>query len=470
MATIDSRELLHQFAREHCESAFSEIVQRHIDVVYSAALRILNGDTHLAQDVTQLVFSDLVRKAGSLPSNVVVPAWLHRHATFRACELLRAERRRRAREQTAVEMNSLHEAADDAWSHLAPALDDAVSRLGSRDREAIVLRFFERHDLRAIGAALGLSEDAVQKRISRALEKLHRILLKRGATLSLGSLAALLGAHTIAAAPVGLASAVSASALASAAGAAGLTLTLVNLMTITKLKIGAVSALLIAAVVTPLVIQRQSSDPRRQDRELTARQPLSVESQPRLANSSLPDNQHRELLRLRGEVALLRKDSQELARLRSQRNATAAARDESGPAALAADEWADVGLHSPDAALQTFLWAARHDDAEFVRNLIRWKKDASVPDFDGLERIVASLIPGTIDYARKLESIRILSREEIDGQTARMKVEFAPGAGKAPKQQDLLFVKEDSDWKPVFSVWSPNKGSIQGALAAPPSL
>src|SRR5688572_23816910 len=187
-------------------------------------------------------------------------------------------------------MNSLDETADDAWSHLAPALDEAVSRLSTCDREAIVLRFFERHDLRSIGAALGVSEDAVQKRISRALEKLHRILLKRGATLSLGSLTALLGAHTIAAAPVGLASAVSASALASAAGAAGLTLTLVNLMTMTKLKIGAVGALLIAAVITPLVIQRQSSDLRRQDRELTARQPLSVESQTRPGNPSLPDN------------------------------------------------------------------------------------------------------------------------------------------------------------------------------------
>jgi len=469
MATTDSRELLHQFTCEHCESAFSELVRRHIVVVYSAALRILNGDTHLAQDVSQLVFSDLARKAGSLPSNVVLPAWLHRHATFRACELLRVERRRRTREQTAIEMNSLHEAADDAWSDLAPALDDAVSRLNTRDREAIVLRFFERHDLRSIGAVLGISEDAAQKRISRALEKLHRILLKRATTLSLGSLTALLGAHTIAAAPVGLAAAVSTSALAPVAGATGLSLTLLNLMTMTKLKIGAVSAIIIAAVVTPLVIHNQSQL-RRPRRELAARQPPTVESQTRVANPSLPDNEHRELLRLRGEVALLRKDSQELARLRSQRNATPAASDEAGPAPLAADSWADVGLQSPDAALQTFLWAARHDDAEFVRKLIRWKKDDSVPDFDGLEEIVASLIPATISYARKLESIRMLSRPEIDGETARMRVEFAPGAGKAPKQQDLLFVKEESDWKPVFSVWSPEKGSIQGALAAPPSL
>jgi RNA polymerase sigma factor (sigma-70 family) len=469
MAMTNTRELLSQFARERSEPAFAELVQRHIDLVYSIALRRLNGDTHLAQDITQLVFCDLARKAGSLPPNVVLAAWLYRHTTFRACEVVRAEGRRRAREQTAMEMTSLHESAD-PWTHLAPALDDAVSQLNARDREAIVLRFFERLDLRTIGAALGASDDAVQKRIARALEKLHRILAKRGATLSVGSLTALLGAHTVAGAPAGFASTVSASALAATAGAGGLTLMLVNLMTMTKLKIGAISAIVIAAVVTPLVIQQQSiAKLRRENHQVTERQALRAQEQTPAANRSLTDEQHRELLRLRGEVALLRKDSQELARLRKERKVAAVGGATALPV-LTAESWADVGLHSPDAALQTFFWAARHDDAEFVRQLIRWKKDDSVPDFDGLEKIVESLIPGTIHYARKLESIRILSQEQIDEQTARMRVEFAPGAGKPPKQQDLLFVKEESDWKPVFSVWSPEKGSIQGALAAPPSL
>jgi RNA polymerase sigma factor (sigma-70 family) len=468
MAIVNTRELLNQFAREGSESAFAEVVEHHIDLVYAIALRKLNGDTHLAQDVTQLVFSDLARKANSLPGNVILAAWLYRHTTFRACEVLRAEGRRRAREQTAVEMNLLHEGGDPAWTDLAPALDDAVAQLNARDRDAIVLRFFERHDLRSIGAALGTSEDAVQKRITRALEKLHQILVKSGATLSLASLTTLLGAQTIAAAPAGLAPVICASALAATAGASGLTLTLLNLMTMTKLKMGAVSAILIVAVVTPIVIQQQSiAKLRRDNRQLTEQASFRAQNETPAANASLPDDRYRELLRLRGEVALLRKDSQELARLRSQRNAVPA--DPATPPALTAESWADVGLQSPDAALQTFLWAARHDDAEFVRKLIRWKKDDSVPDFDGLEEIVASLIPATIHYAGKLESIRILSQEQIDAQSARMKVEFTPSAGKASKQQDLLFVKEESDWKPVFSVWSPEKGSIQGALAAPPS-
>src|SRR5262245_8227364 len=116
MAMNDDRDLLHQFARDRSESAFSELVQRHIDLVYSTALRRLNGDTHLAQDVTQLVFCDLARKVTSLPSAVGRPAWLYRHTTVRTCEALRAESRRRTREQSAVEMNSLHEDADSAWT------------------------------------------------------------------------------------------------------------------------------------------------------------------------------------------------------------------------------------------------------------------------------------------------------------------------------------------------------------------
>src|SRR5215211_6689460 len=129
MAMIDTRELLRQFARERSEAAFAELVKHHIDLVYSVALRRLHGDTHLAQDITQLVFCDLARKAGSLPANIVLAAWLYRHTTFRACEAVRSEGRRRAREQTAVEMNSLCESADPAWTDLAPALDDAIAAL-----------------------------------------------------------------------------------------------------------------------------------------------------------------------------------------------------------------------------------------------------------------------------------------------------------------------------------------------------
>ncbi|PYI84132.1 MAG: hypothetical protein DME26_13735, partial [Verrucomicrobia bacterium] len=188
---------------------------------------------------------------------------------------------------------------------------------------------------------------------------------------------------------------------------------------------------------------------------------------------SLSEEQLRELSRLRGEVNLLRKESQELAKLRLQQKQNAPSSESNPPGnkkMLAADAWADVGMETPENALQTFFWAARHDNADLVGELIRWQKDASVPDeLEGqLDTIVTSLIPGTIRFAAELQGMTILSQQEDNGGTARVRVELASTNGNPAKQQEILFVKEDTQWKPVFSVWSARKGSIQGALGIRP--
>jgi hypothetical protein len=73
--TPDS-ELLAAFDRIRSEDAFAELVRRHVDLVYSAALRQVNGDAHLAQDVAQSVFEDLARKAGALAKRQNLAGWL----------------------------------------------------------------------------------------------------------------------------------------------------------------------------------------------------------------------------------------------------------------------------------------------------------------------------------------------------------------------------------------------------------
>src|SRR5439155_8226174 len=150
---------------------------------------------------------------------------------------LRSERRRQSREREAVEMNALQDNSGANWRQVAPVLDEAITRLGSEDRAAILLRFFEQRDFRAVGEALGATEDAARMRVNRALAKLHALLEHRGVTLSIGALGTLLAAEAVAAAPAGLALATSGVALASAAAGTGITVTLLKVMATTKLKL-----------------------------------------------------------------------------------------------------------------------------------------------------------------------------------------------------------------------------------------
>src|SRR5437660_1828492 len=253
----DDGQLLQQYARERSESAFGELVTRHIDLVYSAALRVASGDRHLAEDVTQVVFMDLARKARGLPRDVWLAGWLHRHTCYTAAKAVRTERRRKVREQTAIEMRAVEDNTEPPWELIAPYLDEGLNQLSTSDREAIVLRFLKRQDLRAVGAALGISEDAAQKRVSRALDKLRGVLSRRGVALTVTGLASAMAAEAVTAAPVALAVSVTAASVAAAAGT-GTTLTLLKFMATTKLKTGVISAIVVASVMTPLVIQHQA--------------------------------------------------------------------------------------------------------------------------------------------------------------------------------------------------------------------
>jgi RNA polymerase sigma factor (sigma-70 family) len=154
----EDKALLREYADERSERAFSELVRRYIDLVFSAALRVVNGDTQLAKDVTQVVFIDLARKAPTLPTGVVLAGWLHRHTCFRAATAVRTEQRRRAREETAMKIRAFEGDTESSWEQIAPYLDEALNQLHSSDRDALVLRFLKRKDLRTVGAALGISE------------------------------------------------------------------------------------------------------------------------------------------------------------------------------------------------------------------------------------------------------------------------------------------------------------------------
>ena len=252
-------QLLKQYARTGSERAFRELVERQIHLVNSTALRSVAGDVHLARDVTQEVFTHLARKAASLPDSVVLGGWLHRHTCFTAAKTVRTEIRRRNRERTAMEIDAANENSppEAHWQQLAPLLDDALNHLSAQDRDAIVLRYLQCRDLRSIGLALGTSEDAAQKRISRALEKLRAFLAGRGITFSSVMLSAAMDAGAATPVPIGLAATISAAALSRAA-TAKTALTALKTMITSKLSLTAAALVAVAGITAALITNHHS--------------------------------------------------------------------------------------------------------------------------------------------------------------------------------------------------------------------
>ena len=366
----DSRILLAEYVKDGSESAFRELVARYVDLVYSAAVRLVEEDRHLAEDVAQTVFADLAQMARRLPSGVMLGGWLHRHTCFVAATLLRGERRRRARERQAVEMNALQDHPEANLNFVTPILDEAINQLGAADRTAILLRFFEQRDFRSVGEALGSNEDAARMRVSRALGKLQSLLKRRGVTLSAAALGTALAGQIVTAAPAGLAAAISGAVLAGTAKSSGIVLTTLKLVLMTKLKIGIVSAVIVASIVTPLVLQHQArARLREQDDSLLQQQSqlaaLQTENQ-RLANLAggvaLSNNQPEELQRLRAEAAALQPQTSAVAKLRAEnRRLQASASNLQTPLQLREEAISKMNF-SKHWVLAFFLYSSEHQD------------------------------------------------------------------------------------------------------------
>jgi RNA polymerase sigma factor (sigma-70 family) len=301
----DDAALLRRYAEDRSEAAFAELVRRHLSLVYAVALRQCGGNAHLAQDVAQRVFTDLARKAAALASRPVLSGWLHRATQFAATDVVRAERRRRIREQEAHAMQELtrRPGAEPDWDRLRPVLDQAVNELGERDRDAVMLRFIEGRAFADIGAVLRLSEDAARMRVDRALDKLRGSLAKRGVTSTTAALAVVLANQAGVAAPAGLAATVTGAALAGATAAR-----IAVFWGMTKLEIGIAGALVLAGI-GGVVLQQQANSAGRKEIQALQNENRQIE---RL------EDENRRMARDLAEVAVLREDDAELLRLRNE--------------------------------------------------------------------------------------------------------------------------------------------------------
>lgn len=218
--------LLQDYALRNSEEAFATLAQRHIRLVYSVALRQL-GNPHQAEEVTQAVFIILARKATGFRRGTTLTGWLYQTARLTTANFLRSERRRHRREQEAHMQSEIRESsAEPVWQGLAPLLDEAMGKLGAKERNAVLLRYFEGLTFSEVAAALDSNETAVQKRISRAVGKLQTFFARRGVKVAAGALVGVISANSLQAAPAGLTASVTMTATVKGAVASSSTLAL----------------------------------------------------------------------------------------------------------------------------------------------------------------------------------------------------------------------------------------------------
>ncbi|HTV42719.1 MAG TPA: sigma-70 family RNA polymerase sigma factor [Candidatus Sulfotelmatobacter sp.] len=252
MHTTNDMALLREYAANHSDHAFAELVARRIHFVHSAALRQVR-DPNLAEEITQAVFVILAQKAGKISEKTLLSGWLFKTTRFAALAQMRAEAKRRQHELEAhMQPEFQSSAVDEIWAQMSPHLDKALGALAEKDRQAVLLRFFENKSLAEVGTALNMAEDTARKRVSRALDKLRKFFARQGIASTSAIIAAVISANSVHAAPAGLAATVAASAMKGPAAAVS-TLSLVKgtfkLMTYAKLKLslGLAAAVLLTA-------------------------------------------------------------------------------------------------------------------------------------------------------------------------------------------------------------------------------
>jgi RNA polymerase sigma factor (sigma-70 family) len=343
IAAETDADLLARFASDHAQDAFTELVKRHVNLVYSAALRQVRSP-QLAEEIAQSVFADLARNTSKLRPDTVLVAWLHTVTRRTAVDVIRKEARHRLREQIAVELTTMN-ANESCWLEIEPMLDEAVAALDEADRAAVLLRYFENKSLREVGAHLGVTDDAAQKRVSRAVERLREFFSKRNATIGASGLAVLISANAVQSAPVGLVATISAAVLSGTAISTSTAIAATKAIAMTTFQKTIVTAVLFATVGAGLFEAHQNSESQKQIQNLQQQQDSLNEQFAQLQrerddatnqldgllaeNAQLKSNSNeRELLKLRGEVtAASRAAADASAKTQSLRNGSQAEPD-----------------------------------------------------------------------------------------------------------------------------------------------
>ena len=434
--TPSDLELLARYAEEGSEEAFSELVHRHLDLIYSAALRQVHSP-QLAEEVAQSVFTDLSRSARRMKPDTVLTAWLYQVTRRTAVDVVRRESRRQLREQLAVELTDMN-AHPSLWSQIEPVLEEAMENLEPVERTAILLRYFEQRSLREVGQRLGTSEDAAQKRVSRAVDRLREFLSQRGVAVGASALVLALSANAVQSAPLGLVTAISSGATAS--GAALHTVTTfgaTKALAMTTLQKVIIVAALTGAAGVALYENHQASAAREQIQALQQgedplRDQLSQMTQERDEAATQAAALREENDTLRGNAAELPKLRGDLARLRDSSR-------EGQSKAGSVTAGVDPGL---DEAFKT--WAVR---ATRLRQRLDEAPNQQIPEmrflteknwFDAVKNL--KQLETESDYNEAFSSARNLAKGEF-GRMLQQALRSYTDANNGQLPQDLAQLK-----------------------------
>ncbi|MBN1257046.1 MAG: sigma-70 family RNA polymerase sigma factor [Planctomycetes bacterium] len=283
-------QLLQEYVKDGSQSAFAKVVEQHLALVYSSALRQVR-DRHLAEDISQAVFLGLAQKAKKLGKDASLAGWLFTATRYASANAIRTRRRRMYHERTAAQAANQEVINDNIWESLSPFLDNALASLRKKEREAVLLHYFEGKSLPEVAGELSLTEDGARKRINKAIDKLRGFLRRKGVAVPLTAFIALLPSKAMAAVPVTLASATVSTAMGMAgagiAGAAGVSGTIsaitegmMKMMFWTKMQTAAVitvAAVAVGGAAAPVVVKAM---------EEKAKPVLAKEIQPEATDSA----------------------------------------------------------------------------------------------------------------------------------------------------------------------------------------
>lgn len=458
MMTSDSQ-LLRDYVNAKSQDAFTELVRRHLDLVYSAALRQVRSP-QLAEEISQSVFTDLAHAAQKLKPNTVLTAWLYQVTRRTAVDVVRRESRRQARERLAVEMAAMNTAPN--WTHIEPLLDDAMESLDETDRAAILLRFFENKSLREVGQTLGTSDDAAQKRVSRAVERLREFFSKRGVAIGASGLVVLISTNAVQSAPVALASAISAATVL--AGTTTSTVIATKAIAMTLVQKTLVTATVTVLVGATVYETHRATQLREQVQTLRQQQAAQVQQMQQQRDESPNQvtalteevaksyNHDLELLKLRGEVGALRQQLAQASALEQQ----AKSKPNENPA-------------TPDAAAQIATAIAQGDPTalqrlnEFAKSQTEFFKTNSV----GLQGDALTAV-WSKSFSGILAAFDSLSDEAIKGNSnARQAIDRAIEMGylQGPAVTSLGKLAANGDENALQMLLNPEKNGFLSSSA-----